>query len=262
MGNVIMHYAQWLFDPKIVRIIYSGEKKRWQLEYADLVVAAESYLKPFPLAEIQQIDQLVNARKLVLPDLTKQYSFQKDNILFYPAVISRKKGQLDAAQLLDPALVSRFNLSLIFVGNVVNETYWQQVRDVLESKSIPYQYLGYLENQTVLNDLYVRSRVIVHYPTVPVPGPKMVYQGLFANTPFLTSDYAQLDFRIGSLGGAIVGKRSIVNATVEMIEFNTKLEYVLTNTWSNAPRLLAKKLLSFEGLFAKIDCLLSSKRKL
>eukprot|EP01102_Stenamoeba_stenopodia_P023272 TRINITY_DN9966_c0_g1_i1.p1 TRINITY_DN9966_c0_g1~~TRINITY_DN9966_c0_g1_i1.p1 ORF type:complete len:427 (+),score=80.80 TRINITY_DN9966_c0_g1_i1:150-1430(+) len=258
MGVVINYYAPWLFDPRIVRVIYPGSK-RYQLEYADLVVATNSYLKPFPTTEIQAFDQLITQRKLI-PDTTKQYPFKKDDLLFYPSSISWKKGQLRVAQLIDAELVNRFNLTIVFAGKLINESYWQQVQEVLNSKSIRYIYLGFVEDHLGMADLFIRSRVIVHYSEWVTTAPNMVYEGLFANTPFLVSDFVQLDPRVKMMGGVV--ERSALNATMEAISFNEKLESVLTQTWGSTPRAFAKKVLSFESLFARIECLLAAKRKL
>jgi len=261
MSERILHHAPWLMDPSVTRIVYPVHNYR-TLELADMILSSEAFLKPLPKKQIDLFEHYI-AQHQQLPSNDSRFLFQKQNTLFYPATISENKGQLTFVKLLSSKLVKANNLTLVFAGNIFDQSYWNLVVSLLEAKGIPYVYKGFVSNRTELIDLYVQARALIHYSLILAPGPRVVYEALYGNTPFLISNVVQIDARIRSMGLAV--ERTPDDPIRESLDLNNKLRQLLHQEWGDKMLSFARKHMSdnvFDPLFEQIECMVYTKKLL
>eukprot|EP01102_Stenamoeba_stenopodia_P019238 TRINITY_DN720_c0_g1_i1.p1 TRINITY_DN720_c0_g1~~TRINITY_DN720_c0_g1_i1.p1 ORF type:complete len:412 (-),score=66.05 TRINITY_DN720_c0_g1_i1:47-1282(-) len=258
--NIVERIAQqtpWLLDPSVVRVFYPVHNYKG-VEYADMVVTSDSFLKPLPSWQIKLSEDAIRSRPATRRG--SQFPFVKENIIFYPASLYEKKGQMTVAKLLDPKLFQRHNLTLVIAGKIYNESYWVEVQRVLIAKGIRFNYIGFVKDRRAMFDWYARSRGIIHYST-DGPGPRVVYEALYANTPYFVSPNVTLDSRILPFG-VRVGQTA--PGEDPSVEFNARFEELLNTNWSNRLLLFARKHLTesaFDSLFERIECLYEIKKR-
>jgi len=137
----------------------------------------------------------------------REFIHTKDDILFYPGRIGVRKGQLLFAQRIDRELIHKHNLTVVFSGAKGELGYANETFSELEKKGIPYQYVGFIDKGRMM-DYYIRAKVNGEFLSVyssrshscfadnlvrvivllsyDDPGPRVLYEGLYGNTPFIT----------------------------------------------------------------------------
>jgi len=227
------------------------------IDKADLILSSEAFLKPL---QKQQIDIFEHYIAQQMPSSDPRFPFEKKDILLYPATISDHKGQLVFVDLLDAQLIKEHNLTLVFAGAISDQSIWNQVRSLLESKGIPYIYKGFISNRTELIHLYVQARAIINYTTYLTPGPRVIYEALYGNTPFLISNLVQVDVRIRSMGLSV--ERNQKKKLLESKDMNNKLRQLLHQEWGDKMLSFARKHMggnAFDPLFEQIECMVYTK---
>jgi len=227
-----------------------------------MIVSSDSFLKPLPSWQVALSEEAIQKRppNPVRKSASRpaQFPFAKDDIIFIPASLYPKKGQLTVAKLIDPKLLLKYNLTLVFAGKIYNQTYWEEVQSVLKAKGIKYEFLGFVKDRQEMFDWYARSRGLIHY-VHDGPGPRVVYEALYANTPFFVSPKVTLDSRILPFGVRVNGE-----SEDPVKEFNSKFEALLTTQWGDRLLFFARKHLTesaFDSLFERIECLHSIKKR-
>jgi len=243
-------------DDSVTRVVYPVHNYA-AVDQADLILSSEAFLKPLQKQQIDLFEQYI-AQRTASND--RRFLFEKENILFYPATISDHKGQLLFVDLLDSQLVKEHNLTLVFAGEISDQSYWNQVVSLLESKGIPHIYKGFISNRAELVHLYVQARAVINYASLLTPGPRVIYEALYGNTPFLISDRVQVDFRIRSMGLSV--ERNPKNKKLESQDMNNKLQRLLRQEWGDKMLSFARKYMSdnaFDSLFEQIECMVYKK---
>jgi len=262
--------APWLFDPAAVRVIYPVHD--FTLLYlGDFVLSSETFLKPIQQKQLGYFEKAIKKRRKMasntdddnLVGSKSKSPFPKESFLFYPAVISENHGQLRFVKHIDPSVLKRHRTSLVFAGRPDgNDTvYWPEVQRLLDEKDIEYRYLGFVDKETI-SDFYVRAKGVVSYSMIMAPGPRVIYEALYGNTPYFVSDYVKLDMRIRPLGMTV--KINQTSEETERLEFNSKLDAFLSHDWGDEPIKFAKRYLTigaFDALFEEIECFLAKKRR-
>lgn len=254
MVDRIAKYAPWLMPKSALRLVYPVHYLRRNFDLVDVLLHTDSFLKTIPEARILEFEEKIQRRIVVekkyqrpvdsddnkvaatvIPtnETYREFIHTKDNILFYPGRIGFRKGQLLFAQKLDAELVARHNLTVVFAGIKGEEQYANNTFQELEKKGIPYEFVGFLDKSRLM-DYFIRAKVNVLL-SFEDPGPRVLYEGLYGNTPFVTLPSVSLESRLEPFG------RRLRNDEAE--DLNQVLEEVLTRDWKNEPVQFAREYL-------------------
>ena len=160
--------------------------------------------------------------------LSQNNGKKKFNIIIYPGLICNYKNQVKFCKLIDPKVVK--NHLLLFCGNGDHD-YIQKMYRILKSKKIKFVHLERV-NQYFLRKLYAISKCLVLY-SIKDFNPRVIFEGIWANLPFLTTDKIVLSPQLLECGFQIkVNNRDKLNNT---------LHKLLTTNWENKVYNFAEK---------------------
>eukprot|EP01103_Thecamoeba_quadrilineata_P007763 TRINITY_DN17596_c0_g1_i1.p1 TRINITY_DN17596_c0_g1~~TRINITY_DN17596_c0_g1_i1.p1 ORF type:complete len:192 (-),score=30.86 TRINITY_DN17596_c0_g1_i1:119-694(-) len=148
-------------------------------------------------------------------------------ILLYPAqIISTRKAQTVVAKKIDPEVLAKYRCKLVFLGRFEENFSDSSLFTTLDSRKIPYEYLGFITNRSELIDLYVRARGVL-MTSAEDSAPRVIFEGAFGNTPFLISPQVELSPSLDHLGVRL--------KSPELDDLNEGIEKLLSTDWGNLP---------------------------
>jgi len=225
---------------------------------ADHIIHTDSLLKPLPEWQATLFEEEIYQRLLkqqlssrdnsvVTKRNYKSMRVPKEDYILYPATVATQKGQLEFAMALDPTILTRRNLTIVFAGAQVSE-YAEQVWSVLKQKGVSFEYKGFILDRKELATLYVGARGVILFSRSD-PGPRVIYEALYGGCPYLIGEGVELDTRLDSFGMRL--------ESPFMEDLNEKLEVFLSRDWGTASVDFARDELNedrvMSKLFEKID---------
>ena len=107
-------------------------------------------------------------------------------LLVYVGSVSDRKGQLDFARVLP----REYPAKILFLGEVRDQLIANKTMDILREKKVKAEFVGYLEWESLIS-YYKKADALVLFSRSD-PSPRVVFEGLVHNLPFLISSTVTL----------------------------------------------------------------------
>lgn len=111
---------------------------------------------------------------------------KKQNVIIYPASIFELKNQMELANLIDPDLVSDFNIK--FIGPIYSQPYKNKLATILSGKNIKFSITGLLSKKDLAKE-YINAKHSILCSSPPAqpydPSPRVIPESIYAGNSFL-----------------------------------------------------------------------------
>jgi glycosyltransferase involved in cell wall biosynthesis len=150
----------------------------------------------------------------------------ENNIIFYPATITKRKNQLAALNVIELIKDDVENLKIVFTGGSDNN-YYGIFDEAINDKKLNniVEYRGKVSRQEIL-DLYHKAS-IVYLLSKQETQPMTVLEAMAAGTPIITSNIGSNEFLVidGKTGYLVDpdDSRKIAECTIELLRNKQKM---------------------------------------
>eukprot|EP01103_Thecamoeba_quadrilineata_P006862 TRINITY_DN165_c0_g2_i1.p1 TRINITY_DN165_c0_g2~~TRINITY_DN165_c0_g2_i1.p1 ORF type:complete len:416 (+),score=90.99 TRINITY_DN165_c0_g2_i1:160-1407(+) len=234
--------APWLLKSNALRVVhlYDSFMTAVFTNVIDTLLHGNNFLKPVPSSMLLEYQKQIELTHYL--DDSLEHQPRKDNILLCVGKMDDRVGQLSFARRVDPDLLGKHNLTIVFVGDKQND--YPQVKEILRQRKVLFRNEGFVK-RTRLIELFVRAKGIILTPVEKTRESSIIEEGLYGNTPFLVSPQVKLDKRLEPFGVRL--------ENTQLQDLNAGLEKLLTEDWQDRPMRFARDKINESDFFDRIE---------